>query len=365
MSEHDTTMAENPARTMRETLEAHLPAKFIEKGHAIFADVSAGRQLDNITAQVISAKRGLENLPPTRRRGTARLNTLDSLIGWANRFKGETSVLYLDSRRAQSASGFAAEMRSGGRETSRLQQRQTETRMVSDTVNIAASVELTAIADYHAAGAPSLDRNKGADFESTARHGDHRGVYAFPVSEAWQRWNAAAGSKMSVADFGAFIEDNARDLLDPTEYLATGKTAGDPANWEVRAAEIARRLKGEFAAVDRMIDLSRNFTVSVDMKTSVRVDRQSMRANMILTEEHGDGDGKPLSLPRLFLIAIPVFELGDKFPLVCTFGYDARGPKLHFDLYDAAAAFEDAVTEAADKAAAETGLPLFHGTPEA
>jgi len=256
--------------------------------------------------------------------GTARLTTLASLIDWTNQFKGDHSRLFLDQH----------------------------------------APSLTAVIDYHQSGAPddqTLD--KAIKGEGLARHCGHRAEYTFPISKAWKRWIGAAGNTMEVVQFGAFIEDNAADLLDPTPYIHNGE--GDAQQWEIEARKVAQRLKGEFAPVDQMIDLGRTFYVSVDQKMSVKVDRQSQIANLVIQEEHGDEGGNPLKLPRLFLIAIPVFEMGELFPIVCTFGYSARGGvRLNFNLYDAQAALELAITEVADKATKDCDLPLFYGCPE-
>ena len=353
---------ENPVQTMRAAMEKHLPAQKIEQGGATFIDHAADRKVRDVTADILAARRTAEAMPPMRRKGTARLNTLGSLIDWANRFKGDTSALYLDINRGSSISQTGVSGQGGQLATERGQYTESQVTTTTTELKTASRVTLTAVANYHAEGGPELSEDKA---EATARHCDHRGVYDFPLSESWKRWTGAAREKMSVADFGEFIEDNARDLLDPTENVHRGSLdAKDLQNWEQDAIEIAQRLKGEYASVDRMVDLGRSFAVTVAAKTSVKYDRQSQRANLIIKEEHSDEEGQPLKLPRLFLIAIPVFEMGDKFPLVCTFNYTATGPKLHFDLYDAQTSFEDAVTEAGKKAHTATELPLFYGIPE-
>lgn len=349
---------------MRETVETHLPARALTTKGLVFTDNCEGRSLRDVTDRAIEVERGLAGLPPVRRTGTAHLGTLASLIDWTNRFKGESSALYLDivpplaqTATAINGGGVAVAGDSGSISM-------TETTTKTATVRVPGSVQLISIANYHAAGAPA-----GEGEDSTAQHCDHRGVYDFPVSEAWKRWTGAADEPMTVAEFGAFIEDNARDLLDPTAFILNGDhPVGDDedpvSNWEINARKIAKRLKGDFASVDRMIDLGRSFNVDVETKVSVKVDRQSKRPNVLIDEQHTDGQGEELRLPRLFLISVPVFERGDAYPIVCTFNYRARGPVLFFSLYDAQAAFDDAVDEVAATAAEKTELPLLFGTPE-
>lgn len=153
--------------------------------------------------------------------------------------------------------------------------------------------------------------------------------------------------------------------LGPPDESEDVDTIDGADQWEIEARKVAQRLKGEFAEVDRMIDLGRSFYVSVDQKVSVKVDRQSQIANLVIQEEHGDENGDALSLPRLFLIAIPVFEMGELFPIICTFGYSARGGvKLNYNLYDAHAALDLAITETGTTATNATELPLYYGSPE-
>ena len=362
--------AQSESAVMRDTLETHLPAKVVQADGLTFVDHAKGRDVKDVTPDVMAAKRQREGMFPVRRKGTARLGTLDSLIEWVNRFKGENSALFLDITypATNSVSDFIAQ----GQSVTDAQGNSARAKQIkSQTVETetAGSITLTAVMDYHLAGADVVnigskicDSDKGL-----ARHAQHRAVYDFPLSQEWQRWLSAAGKSMEVAEFGRFIEDNARNLMDPTPYLRGGvsESSEDPMEWEKDAAETAARLGGDFASVQKMIDMGRSFNVNVEAKAKVEHERQSGRSNIVFTEEHTNDAGESLRLPRLFLIALPVFERGDVFPIICTFGYTKRGGvTLHFNLYDAETAFRDAVTEAANKAEKETALTLFYGVPE-
>lgn len=358
----------NPVATMRDAMETHLPATVIEKGGLTLIDRATTREIIDKTQDALAHQRKSDALNPVRRMGTARLNTLGSLIDWVNRYKGETSALFLDIDRGESQYAVGFEAWGQAVKTAHGSVSQTETTTRTTSFQTASAVTLRAVINYHAGGPPAdITDEKGED---TARHGDHVGVYDFPLSEAWRRWTGMAGEKMDVASFGRFIEDNAPDLLDPTPFIQDGEhPVGDDEdsvmNWEIEARKIASRLKAEFAGVSRMIDLGRSFSVVVDEAVAVKVDRQSGRANMRIEENHSDEEGQELRLPRLFLISIPVFDMGDHYPIVCTFSYSARGGvTLSFALFDAAAAFDYAINEVAAIVDEETGLPLFHGIPE-
>ncbi len=116
-------------------------------------------------------------LQPWRRAGTAKLQDLASLIAWANRHKGETSALFAD---------------------------------------IGAAPSLTCIADYMGAGAPVMDHETR---DPKASHCRHRALYTFPMSKEWKLWTGVNNKALDKAEFGEFIEANAKDLLDPTPNL--------------------------------------------------------------------------------------------------------------------------------------------------
>src|SRR5690606_12906176 len=93
----------------------------------------------DITDLTLYHREAAQYLKPARRRGTAHFADLASLNTWANRFKGETSVLFA-----------SPDMR---------------------------APTLTCIADYHAEGPADPDNPQG---DPTARHCQHRAVYDFP-----------------------------------------------------------------------------------------------------------------------------------------------------------------------------------------
>lgn len=98
MTDHLTSIeVENTAQTMRRVMEE------ISNHDAVATPVDADltkpvlislpdkRKVSNLTTDHINA---LEFLKPARRRGTAHLDDLQSLITWANRFKSPETVLF-------------------------------------------------------------------------------------------------------------------------------------------------------------------------------------------------------------------------------------------------------------------------------
>lgn len=242
---------------------------------------------------------------PERRKGTASLGTLQSFIDHANRFKDADSAI------------FASED-------------PTEPR-------------LTSVLDYHRAG--------GA---ADPRFGQHRGVYEFPLSEEWEAWTGKDGETMGQAEFAEFIESNVLNVAPP------GDAAGG-------ALEFARTLGVEFASSSRLVELSRGLTIREASKVTQIVNIGSGEAQLGYTSEHQDERGQPLKIPGAFLLNLRVFRNGEVFQVAARLRYRLKQGVVVFfyDLWRVDKVFEVAFGEACSKAATETGLPLFVGSPEA
>ena len=152
--DHDTP--ENIAQTVAKIMEqngeiAILDAPKIRRSLSdpLLIAVPNGQTVRDFTIE-LRASQCMMN--PFQREGTAKLTTVDSLIEWANRFKGENSVIYAQ--------------------------------------NEATKLSLTCIADYHAKGAATVVDDMG---DPTARHCHHRASYAFPLSKQWQQWSKISG----------------------------------------------------------------------------------------------------------------------------------------------------------------------------
>lgn len=266
-------------------------------------------------------------LQPWRRTGTARMLDLASLIAWAKRYKGETSALFANT----------------GKEPG-----------------------LTCIADYFGEGAPVIDHSTR---DPNASHCKHRATYAFPLSEEWKIWSGISGRALNKAEFGEFIENNAKDLLDPTPALLSGGTLSTRAlePWEERMIDVAAQLQGRFGQYATLMQMARHFQVNEVSNIETRLNRDTGETSVQFLNEHQQPDGQALSIPNLFMVAIPVFDRGAAYRLAVRFRYRKAGADVKFimSLYNPDVALDDALEEALTTAEAETGLPLFRGHPEA
>ena len=266
-----------------------------------------------------------QTLQPYRRVGTAKMLDLASLITWANRFKGSDSVLFADTGEKPS---------------------------------------LTCIADYHAAGAPI---SSPTDRDPTASHCRHRATYAFPVSREWTVWNAASGAGLAMSEFGEFIEANAKDLLNPTANILRPQYQDNAEPWELAMIQIAGQLGGRFGTYAVLQQLAKQFVVNEVNNVATSINRDSGEQALQFLNEHKDPDGAPITVPNLFMIAIPVFDGDAAYRLAVRFRYAKSGPQIRFfmSLHNPDVVFRDAVNLAITTATTATALPVLAGFPEA
>lgn len=328
MTDH-TIIPENPAETMRKVMAElgkhdliapYDPDATLTKSHLI--TIPMGRKVEDLTAL---QRRAAEYLRPTRRRGTATLYDLDSLIIWANRFKGETSALFAKPDMS--------------------------------------APSLTCIADYHASGPLDPFTPEGDD---TARHCHHRAIYNFPLSDEWQAWMSVSGTPLEKDDLGEFIEANAKDIMDPTPAIIAGKESEQNQNWENRLIATARQIEGRYGQLAQLLAMSRQFQVYETSDLTVTSNRDTGEASIQFLNEHKDAAGKPLNIPNLLIIAIPVFMGGLPYRMPVRFRYRKMGGAVKFILtpYNPEKAFKAAFDEALAIATDQTELPLMRGTPE-
>ncbi len=251
------------------------------------------------------------------------MTSLESLIEWTNRHKGTGSVLFAETGERPS---------------------------------------LTAVIDYHHAGAPGEPHER----DPLARHGKHRASYAFPLAREWKTWAAICASERGIeqAELGEFIETNAMHLIQPTPAML-GQGAPVEA-WEQEMIETAAKLQGRFGSYQSIVRLARELAVHETSNIQASVNRDTGETSIQFMDQHSAPDGSPINIPNLFLIAIPVFDRGPCYRLAVRLRYRKSGQAVKFilSIYGAEAAREDAIKEALTKAATDTCLPVFEGTPE-
>lgn len=254
---------------------------------------------------------------PERRKGTARLEDLASFIAHANRFKDADSALFACSTRS--------------------------------------APSLTSVLDYHEAlNGPLLEESVASSTgEAQPRYGEHRGVYAFPLSDEWKAWNDQNKKPLDQAAFAEFIESRLLDLADPKE-------AG------TYAVDVALGLGCSLAGPSKLLELSRGLTVRVGSLVTNAANLATGEAQLTYQTTHTDDGGAPIKVPGAFLLAIPVFRGGAPYQIPARLRYRVREKVVtwFYELHGADRVFDHAFTEACDEAARETGLPLFRGSPE-
>jgi hypothetical protein len=179
---------------------------------------------------------------------------------------------------------------------------------------------------------------------------EHRAEYNFPVSDEWKRWRAASQTMLDVGAFAELLEVGISDVRDTTG-----------------AEDRVPRLMGvTYATPAELLTLARGLAVRVEMRVADQRKRDDGTSTISFSEEHTNEKGEPLRIPNGFLLGIPVFAGGPSYAIPVRLRYRIANGKVLWSvgLHDAAAAMREAVTEAANRFASETGLPVFYGQAE-
>lgn len=246
---------------------------------------------------------------PERRKGTARLTEIESFIAHVNRFKDADSVLYsCDARENPS---------------------------------------ITAILDYHCAGEIS---------NAEPRFGEHRSHYALPLSDEWRAWKQHDGHVFDQAEFAAFLEDRIVDVV----HVRSDDELSE------RTRSFKALVNGSFASPTKLIELSNGLSVTCDEKVTHHINLQTGEGQVSYSSDHRDESGQAISVPKMFMIAIPVFLHGALYQIAARLRYRVRSGtiKWFYELHHTDLVFDDAFSDACTYAKEQTGLPLFMGSPE-
>ena len=205
------------------------------------------------------------------------------------------------------------------------------------------SSTLRCIYDYHQTGKPSYN--------------EHKAHFAAEASKQWKKWTGGNGDAMNQAEFANFIESNALDLIDAPD----GSSAGDDA-----ILNIAKTLNTTIASASKIIELARGISINEDSKAKSHFDPGSGQVQLEYVTEHRDGAGKRLTVPGLFLIAIPVFEGEHPYRIVVRLRYRLKEGAVSwiFQLYQPEKCVEDAFNGLCEQAEITTGLKVYRGTAE-
>lgn len=239
---------------------------------------------------------------PARKTGTAKVFTLESFCDLTNRHKTADSVIFADTNWHQPS--------------------------------------LTTVVDYHSKDAVGEPDN-----------GKHRIHYEFPLSEEWAAWMGLDGQQMDQKAFAEWIEEHLPELAAPTA---------------AEVEDLEKTFNMAVATPNKMVMLSRGLQVNVESRVKNSTTLQSGEGEILFEEEHRDAAGNKLSVPGLFILAIPPFFMGEPVRMPVRLRYRVISGQVRWtfkifrpDVYITSQIEEDLAT-----AAQKTGLPHFRGKPE-
>lgn len=197
---------------------------------------------------------------------------------------------------------------------------------------------LTAVIDYH-------------KLDGSPRFGTHRIGYAWPISKEWEAWKGADEKPFSQADFAFWLEDHIAELASPTD--------------EEREF-FEEKMQTTFGAPNQIAQLSRGLTINVESVVSEANTLQSGEGQIKFEEVHKGADGRPLKVPGVFMLAIPLFFGGETQRVPVRLRYRKAGPKLtwFFQMWQPHIYVHNALEKDLGTVIDDTGLPLYEGSPE-
>lgn len=197
--------------------------------------------------------------------------------------------------------------------------------------------KLTAVIDYHR-------------LDGTADYGKHRIVYPFPITDEFKAWLDGNSKLMDQGEFARFMEDHAAELTAP---------------YDQEKSDYERLFKCSFAAPNELIDLARHLEIFANHKVKQGIRLNSGESVLEFSEEHVNGKGEPITIPGIFMVAVPAFIGGDPVRIPARLRYRLQGGiKWAYQLYRPAEWLREQVQADMAKAAAKTGLPAFEGAQE-
>src|SRR6185437_8185870 len=102
-------------------------------------------------------------------------------------------------------------------------------------------------------------------------------------------------------------------------------------------ADYARLLGGRVATSSRMKDLSEGIEIRANETVAQVTNLQSGEGRILFQSQHSSANGEVLDVPRLFVLAIPVFRDGPLYQIVARLRYRKQGAGIvwFYDLFRA------------------------------
>lgn len=262
---------------------------------------------------------------PDRRVGTDKVLDLQSLVEWINRHKDAGSVVFCDTTRE--------------------------------------APKLLSIIDYHHIVATDDEGALPMSGDDKARMRLFRALYEFPLSEQWKAWREVDGEPMDQVDFAEFLENRVLDLIAPE--IGTDGEGAEIKKLPQQVQELLDRLGGRCALPQDIITLSKGLEVTANSRTVTRVDVNTGEGALMFEQQHVGADKQKITVPKLFLIAIPLFDKSPfhyRIPVRIRYRLEG-GIKWTFTMFGADDVIDQAVRDAALHVQLSTKTALFYGTP--
>lgn len=238
---------------------------------------------------------------PERRKGSAKINTIASLIDLTNRHKDADSVIFADIDAAQPS--------------------------------------VFAVFDYH-------------QIDLSPRYGTHRAIYSFPLSDEWKAWTGKDAVSMTQGDWAAFIEDHIADLSAPLD--------GERSEYE-RLFQTKIATPAELVTLSRGLQISVESKVR-DFRT---LQSGEVEISYEEVHKDGSGQKLVVPGLFVLNIPLFVDAERTRIIARLRYRKANSSVVWFYQLYRAKQEFRAAMRLEAERVAAETELPLFEGVPEA
>ncbi|HWY14409.1 MAG TPA: DUF2303 family protein [Rhizomicrobium sp.] len=123
--------------------------------------------------------------------------------------------------------------------------------------------------------------------------------YDFPVTLAWRNWAEKHGVWLKQGEFAEFIETHIYEISSPKRNEALGEAV----------TRFLEHMGGEkvVATPSKIFELSRGLKITATEKVEIKLDRNSGEETLQYSEEHTGTGGRPLAVPKMFYIRVPVF----------------------------------------------------------
>jgi len=202
---------------------------------------------------------------------------------------------------------------------------------------------LTAILDYHEVGALGAPR-----------FGGHRVTFAFPLSVEMRAWLAVARVRLGPKALAEFLEDRILDVRELSQMPAGTR-------------ELVSQMGLNIGSPSALVAIARELNVRVETKVTAANNLSTGETQVAFEEAHSATAGRQaVTIPGGFVLAIPVLEGGELYPVICRLRYTVRGSEITWSIlpYRLDLVMRDVFADVVKEVEAGCGVPVFIGDPE-